>query len=141
MAACPENKNSALVWALGGPIEPRPQKDRAARFGCSMSTAAVHDGLVYITEENGYLHCLDAGTGRRYWEHDFRDGIWGSPYWVDGRVLVGTCSGEIVIFAHGRTARVLRQVDMEDGINSTPVAANGALYIATRQKLYAIRAR
>ena len=30
-----------------------------------MSTAAVHDGLVYISELGGFLQCLDAATGKQ----------------------------------------------------------------------------
>jgi outer membrane protein assembly factor BamB len=134
----PANKNSALVWAFGGPVEPPPKKGRRGNFGSTMSTAAVHDGLVYITEEFGFMHCLDANTGQRLWQHNLKDGIWGSPYWVDGRVFVGTQAGDVVIFAHGRTAKVLATIDMEESIDSSPVAANGTLYIATREKLFAI---
>ncbi len=133
------NKDSALVWAFGGLIEPRPAKGRQAKFGNTISTAAVHDGLVYIPEETGYLHCLDAKTGQRQWEHDFKTSIWGSAYCVDGKVYVGTEDGEVVIFAQGRAAKVLATVGMEEQIHSTPVVAGGVLYIATRSKLYAIR--
>jgi outer membrane protein assembly factor BamB len=29
-----------------------------------MSTPAVRDGLVYIPDENSYVYCLDATTGK-----------------------------------------------------------------------------
>lgn len=133
------NKGSALVWAFGGLIEPRPARGRQARFGTTISTAAVHDGLIYIPEETGYLHCLDAKTGQRLWDHDFKTAIWGSAFCVDGKVYVGTEDGEVVIFAQGRAAKVLATVGMEERIHSTPVVAGGVLYVATRSKLYAIR--
>jgi outer membrane protein assembly factor BamB len=135
------NKDSALVWAFGGPIEKPVPKERRVHFGRTISTAAVHDGLVYIAEETGYLHCLDAATGLRYWQHDFKDSVWGSPYWVDGRIFVGTQAGDVVIFAHGRTAQVIATIDMEEAIDSSPVAANGTLYVATLSKLFAISSR
>jgi outer membrane protein assembly factor BamB len=103
-----------------------------------LSTAAVHDGLVYISEEAGYLHCLDAGTGQKFWEHDCKDGIWGSPYYVDGKVYLGSTGGGIAIFEAGKKLRVLRQLDMDGNVEGTPVAANGVLYIGTKSKLYAI---
>jgi outer membrane protein assembly factor BamB len=133
------NKNSALVWAFGGPIEPRPAKGNRYYFGSTVSTAAVNDGLVYIPEWDGYLHCLDAKTGQRQWEHDFETAIWGSAYCVDGKVYIGTEDGEVVIFAQGRAAKVLATVNMDKMIHSTPVVAGGVLYVATRSKLYAIR--
>ncbi len=117
---------------------PAPAKGRSVIFGRTMSTAAVHDGLVYVAEETGYLHCLDAKTGQKYWDHDFLSAVWGSPYWVDGKVYIGTEDGDIVIFAHGKEKKILNKVSMEDTVHSTPVAVNGVLYVATRSKLYAI---
>lgn len=131
-------RQGAVAWVFGGPIEPRPKKGRRELFGPTLSTAAVHEGLVYITEEDGYLHCLNAATGTRVWEYDLRARTVGSPYWVDGRVFVGTEDGEIAIFAHGRTAKLLAKIDMDDPIHTTPVAANGTLYVASRSKLFAI---
>jgi outer membrane protein assembly factor BamB len=132
------NKNSALVWAFGGPVMPVPKKGRKVNFGPTISTAAVHDGLVYIPETTGYLHCLDAATGREVWQHDFKAVVWGSPYWVDGRVFVGTDDGTLVIFTHGRERKVLAMIDFDTAITATPVAANGVLYVMTQNRLYAI---
>jgi outer membrane protein assembly factor BamB len=135
------NKDSALVWAFGGMIEPPPEKGRKINFGYTISTAAIHDGLIYIPEETGYLHCLDAKTGARYWDHDFKAGVWGSAYYADGKVFVGTDDGEIVIFAAGKDKKVLATINMEEGIHMTPVVANGVLYVLTKSKLYAIAAK
>jgi outer membrane protein assembly factor BamB len=156
-AKSPANKNSALVWAHGGLIEPRPDKGRESRLGSTMSTAAVHDGLVYIAEERGQIQCLDAATGQRYWEHDSKAVIWGSPYWVDGKVYFGTEEGTVLIFAHGKQRKGYfdgnlraptpeddkkRQpgVSMNEGesIQGTPIVANGVLYVPTKAKIYAI---
>jgi outer membrane protein assembly factor BamB len=137
-----ENKGSALVWAFGGPVQPRPKRGPRSHFGRTISTAAVHDGLVYITEAAGYLHYLDAATGSRAWVYDLRSSVIGSPYLVNNRVYVGTEDGEVLIFGHQRAARLLATIDMgEDAILTTPTAVGGTLYIATRSKLYAIGSR
>ena len=107
-----------------------------------MSTAAVHDGLVYIPEHNGYMYCLDAKTGKHYWTHDFLSGVLGSPLWVDGKVYVANYDSDVVIFAHGRNKKVLAKMHMGAyEIHTTPVAVSRTLYIATDSKLYAISAR
>jgi outer membrane protein assembly factor BamB len=106
-----------------------------------VSTAAVHQGRVYITETNGYLHCVDAATGNRIWVYDLKSSVLGSPYLVDGRVFVAADDGQVQVFAHERAARVLAMVDMEERICTTPAAAKGTLYLATDSKLFAIGSR
>jgi outer membrane protein assembly factor BamB len=148
------NKTSALVWAFGGPLDKPAPGGRKSAFGTTLSTVAVQDGLVYITEETGYLHCLDAKTGQQYWEHDFKENIWGSPYWADGKVYVATDAGSVVVFEHGKTCkyyidgvakaasreneRKLPSAELGEGTHSTPVVANGVLYIASKSRLFAI---
>jgi len=134
----PKNNGSALVWSYGGKVDPVPKKGRRVIFGRTISTCAIHDGLVYIAEEHGYIHCLDAKTGQKHWDYDFKCGIWGSPYYVDGKVYIGTDEGEIVIFKHGNKREVIAKIDMGETVHSTPVVARGVLYVATKSKLYAI---
>ena len=45
----------------------------------SISTAAIADGLVYISDFSGFLHCVDAATGAPYWTFDALAAVWGSP--------------------------------------------------------------
>ncbi|MSR30193.1 MAG: hypothetical protein EXR99_01685 [Gemmataceae bacterium] len=132
------NKGSGLVWHYGGKILPKPEKGREISFGRTLSTPAIHDGLIYLAELDGYFHCLDAQTGEKQWDHDLRDGTWASPYYVDGKVFIGTDSGDIYIFKHGRKKAEPDKVEMEQPIKGPLVAANGALYINTGTALIAI---
>jgi outer membrane protein assembly factor BamB len=132
------NRDSALVWAYGGQIEPRPKIGPFVRFSSTLSTCAVHDGLVYAVEERGFLHCLDAKTGQRYWMDDLKTAVWSSPYCVDGKVLLACQDGAFFIYAHGKTKKQIASIDMEETVNSSPVVANGVLYIATRHRLIAV---
>ena len=136
----PAIKQSALVWAYGGMIVPRPKLGggRAAWFTPTLSTCAVHDGLVYAAEEAGYFSCFDAKTGERYWIDDLKSGIWGSPYYVDGKVLIGNEDGSIVIYKHGKKKDIINTVELGESVHSTPIVANGVLYLTTRSKLFAI---
>ena len=133
------NKNSALVWHFGGEVKPRPKAgQRSVYFGKTLSTAAIYDGLVYISEELGYVHCLDSETGKLYWSYDAFSGIWGSPMWVDDRVYVGTEQGDILVFQHGKKLNLIRTNYMGGNLFGTPVAEGSTLYVTTRSKLYAI---
>jgi outer membrane protein assembly factor BamB len=136
----PVNKDSALVWHFGGFVDAKTAKEihRNYRFGRTLSTVAVHDGLVYEAELAGYLHCLDAKTGEEYWVHNLEAPIWASPYWVDGKIYQGNDQGQVSIFAHGKEKKLLAQVDMGGKVRATPVVVNGVLYVMTENKLYAI---
>jgi outer membrane protein assembly factor BamB len=134
------NKNSGLVWHYGGAADAKTAEEigRDFLFGRTISTCAIHDDLVYAAEVAGFLHCLDAKTGKKYWEHDLKAEVWGSPYWVDGKVYIGTGDGDVHVLAHGKEKKVLGKIEMETPIYSTPVVANGVLYVMTMKQLYAI---
>lgn len=130
------NKNSGLVWHYGGKAPQGSERDDV--FGRTVSTCAIHDGLVYIAELAGYLHCLDAKTGEKFWVYDLKAEIWGSPYYVDGKVFLGTGDSDVHIFAPSKVMKVLGKVEMDSSVYSTPVAAHGVLYVLTQKTLYAI---
>ncbi len=104
----------------------------------SISTAAVADGLVYISDFRGNLHCLDAGTGKPYWTFDMLAPVWGSPLAADGKVYLGDDDGDVAVFRAGMEMKKIAEIDMGNSVCSTPVPANGVLYIMTRLELYAI---
>jgi len=135
------NKESALVWHYGEPSPPAWKKGRTYVFGRTMSTTAIHDGLIYIAELAGYLHCLDANTGQQYWTHDVGAPVWSSPYWVDGKIFLGTDGKEVHVFEHGKKKNLIASIDMDGAVRATPVVANGVLYLMTENKLYAIKAK
>ena len=62
----------------------------------------------------------------------------GVPCVVDGKVLLGTTDGEVLVLEHGKELNVLATNDLQGTTYTTPVAANGVLYITNRQALFAI---
>lgn len=107
-------------------------------FRRTISTVAIWDGVLYAANFSGFLHALDVTTGKLLWEHDLLAAVWGSPYVVDGKVLIGDEDGDIAVLQAGKTRELLSEVNMGNSVYSTPVVANGVLYIMTRSKLYAI---
>jgi outer membrane protein assembly factor BamB len=107
-------------------------------IGRSLSTVAIHDGLVYAADYAGFIHCLDAKTGEFLWKYDMQSHAWGSPLIVDGHILLGNEDAELVVLKTGRTMKHVRTIEFTSPIYSSPVAANGILYITTQTHLYAI---
>jgi len=110
------------------------------KIGRSISTAAVADGLVYLADFKGFLHCLDAKTGKPYWTYDMLASVWGSPLAADGKVYLGDEDGDVAVLKAGQEMKKLAEIDMGASVYSTPVPANGVLYIMTPSSLYAIAA-
>lgn len=108
------------------------------KFHRSISTVAIADGLVYAADFTGRLHCLDADSGKEYWVHDTESNIWTSPLVAEGKVYLGNEDGVLTVFATGKKMNILSSVEMPASIYSSPIAANGVLYVATQTHLYAI---
>ncbi len=132
------NKDSGLVWHFGGVPVPKPTEGREYPFGRTMSTVAVHDGLVYAAELDGFLHCLDALSGKEYWQHDLGGGVWASPLYVDGKVYMGVDNGDLLIFKAGKEDNEPSKVEMQQSLKGPPIAANGVLFVNNGSMLYAI---
>jgi outer membrane protein assembly factor BamB len=104
----------------------------------SISTGALADGILYYADFSGFLHALDAKTGKPYWKHDMLAAVWASPLVVDGKVYLGDEDGDIVVLKHGKTKEVLFEGNMGSSVYGTVVAANGTLYVTNRNQLIAI---
>jgi outer membrane protein assembly factor BamB len=185
------NPNNGMIWHYGGDdTRPFANMKRDFAFGRTMSTACIVDDVLYISELAGYVHCVDANTGKKFWQWDTKSQIWGSCYYVDGKVLVANEDGDMYIFKHDKMPQqldevtvgaaaaaeadkkakaagksdsevrkadrdayddaiakvreqvkgkyLLQKVECGAPIRSTPVVANGVLYVMTENALYAI---
>jgi len=104
----------------------------------SISTPAIKDGILYQADFSGFLHAIDAKTGQQLWVHDLFAAVWGSPILIDGKLYVGDEDGDVVIMQEGKTKKVIAELNMGSSVYSTPVPANGALFISNRNQLYAL---
>ena len=75
-----------------------------------MSSACIVDDVVYIAELAGYVQALDAKTGKKYWQWDTKSNIWGSCYYVDGKVLVANEDGDLFFFKHEKKPEVIDEI-------------------------------
>lgn len=104
----------------------------------SISTGAIHEGILYYADFSGFLHALDVKTGQPYWVHDMLAAVWGSPMVINGNVYLGDEDGDIVVLKAGKEKKLLGEMNMGSSVYSTPVPANGTLFIANRNQLWAL---
>ena len=103
------------------------------------STPSVHDGLVFVADCSGLVHCVDAETGKPYWTHQTNGSIWASTLVADGKVYIGTRRRDFYVLAASREKKLISSTKLDSPMCSTPVAANSVLYITTLKKLYAVK--
>lgn len=130
-----DNPNSAAVWHYIG----EDVGDFQQTMHRTCGTAAIKDGLLYIADFSGLFHCLDAKTGKAHWTHDMLAASWASPLIVEGKVYIGDEDGDISIFKLSSEKELLAEINMESAVYTTPVVANDILYIANRNRLFAIQ--
>jgi outer membrane protein assembly factor BamB len=103
------------------------------------SNASIVNDLLFIADHDGFVYCFDANKGGKpYWKHDVEAKPWGSTLAADGKVYIGTSEGNLITFAASKEEKILGSSPFGGSLVSTPIAANGTLYVATETFLYAI---
>jgi len=154
-----DNPNSAVIWHYSKYDQNGDGEfDFEEEMHRSCGTVAIKNDLLYIADFSGIFHCLDAKTGKVHWTHDMFAAAWGSPLIVDGKVYMGDEDGDVSVFRLSADPNIAMKkfededqlqpinFDVEEGavtnmgnsVYSTPIVANGVLYIANRTHLYAI---
>jgi outer membrane protein assembly factor BamB len=109
--------------------------------GRVVGTPIANDGLLYVGDLGGTIHCLDGATGATLWTHDTLGAIWGSLFLAGGRLYVGNEDGTMTILRAGRQKDVLAQIAMNAPLYSPPALVGDALYVVTAKRLYLIAAK
>jgi outer membrane protein assembly factor BamB len=106
----------------------------------SISTVAIDPStdLLFTGDYSGFVYCIDANTGKLYWQHDMQAHIWGSPMVVDGKMFIGDEDGDVCVFEASKVKKLLNEVNMGAPVLATPVVANGMLFVNSQTHLYTI---
>ena len=107
----------------------RSRPARSTTASCSTRTSAASCTRV------------DVKTGKPFWKHDMFAAIWGSPMVIDGKVYLGDEDGDVTVLAADKTMKLIAENNMGSSVYSTPVPANGALFIVNRNQLFALSER
>jgi len=57
---------------------------------------------------------------------------------IDGKVYLGDEDGDVVVLQHGKTKKVIAEMNMGSAVYSTAVPANGRLFLNNRNQLFAL---
>ncbi len=154
------NPNSGVIWKYTtNDANKDGNIDFEEQFHRSISTVVIKNDLLFVPDFSGLFHCVDAQTGKVHWTHDMLAAAWGSAMIVEDRVYVGDEDGDISVFRLSANPKVAMQevegellpinavknedgdfevVNMGNAVYCTPIVANGVLYIAHNDKVFAI---
>jgi outer membrane protein assembly factor BamB len=146
MGQSPEHGNApSLIHA----ISPGGQGDVTASrvlwtsrdVGRVVATPIEKDGLLYVADVGGVVHCLDAATGTLVWQHDTYAAIWGSFLLAGDRLYVGNEDGSMTILRTGRRKEMIGEIEMDGALYSLPARIGDALWLTTSKRLHLIAAK
>jgi outer membrane protein assembly factor BamB len=103
-----------------------------------MSTPAVQGDLCFIADTDRVVRCVNAKSGREFWQHSTEGDYWASPLIADGKVYIGSRRGDFWVFAASAEKKVIFKTHLGAPITATVCAANGTLYVATMTDLFAV---
>jgi outer membrane protein assembly factor BamB len=140
----PTAKNQAVFCIRPdgrGDISEKPQHFhwRRQRETPDVPSPLVVNGLVYLCRENGNLICLDASSGKEFYnERTTVDRHRASPVYVDGKVITTARNGKMSVIQAGPEFKLLAVNDLKESISASPAISNGRIYVRTFDALYAI---
>jgi outer membrane protein assembly factor BamB len=75
---------------------------KSLKASAGYASPVVLDGLAYIVNRVGVVHCVDAGTGEIVWQHRLPGEVWASPIANQGHVTFFCKHGQVVTLKGGR---------------------------------------
>jgi outer membrane protein assembly factor BamB len=135
------NPNSAVVWHFEKHDANGDGRIRSSeRMNRSISTVTIdaERNLLFAPDFSGFLHCLDARTGKHHWTHDMEAAVWGSAMLADGKVYLCDEDGDVAIFESAPALKEIAMINLGSPAYCSPVFANGVLYLMNREYLFAI---
>ena len=98
----------------------------------------AQDDLVFFIYDKGFASCVDAATGKIYWNERVPGNFSGSPVRVDDRIFIIDEDGIVFVLAADKQFKILARNELGEPSRSTPAVSGGRLYLRTYSHLISI---
>ncbi len=113
-----------------------------ARF----ATPTLHDGLLYVPDMAGNLHCFDAEKGGApLWNYSYGKMTKGSPVWADGKIYITEVDSNFRILKADRegckelsSIKFRGKGGVPTELHGSPAVHDGRIYFTTTNQLVCI---
>jgi len=144
------NPHSKVFWQFeqqdlngNGKIEIEEKMSRS--LSSLVSTRSVEDPLLFVSDIEGILHCLDQHTGKQHWGYNTKSTVYSTPAIVGDHVFLGTEDGEVLVFgcsadlkAAAPDGKPLQRIKCGSSVSASVVADGNVLYFTTKNELIAV---
>jgi outer membrane protein assembly factor BamB len=91
---------------------------------------------IYLISDNGIATCLDARTGKEYWQVRIGGNHSASPVYADGRIYFLSEEGESVVIAPGKQFKALARNELDGETLASMAVSGGSIFVRSRTHLY-----
>jgi outer membrane protein assembly factor BamB len=121
-----EGVGRLMCWEVTDPVEAPRLVWESYEVKRTQSTASVKDGLLYLADVSGKLHCFDADNGKQLWAADLgKKLILRSQMVADGRIYVAN-GRQMFVYKQGPVMEMISQTRLDE-TPSTIEAADGLI--------------
>ncbi len=138
---------AAIDATRSGNLAADAYKWKTLGFLPSFASPVMDAERIYSVDNSAILAGFDLKTGARVWEKSLGTLQKGSPLLADGKLYVGTENGRFYILKPSATGVEVLDEDwlgsqqQPESIVASPIAADGRIYVASMDALYAIGKR
>jgi outer membrane protein assembly factor BamB len=117
--------NSHVVWRVKRGVSNKP------------SVLQVGE-LLYMISDAGIASCIDAATGKIFWQERIGGEFSASPAFADSKIWLFSEQGKTSVIAPGKNFQLISENQMGDGFLASPAIVGSAFYLRSRTHLYRV---
>jgi outer membrane protein assembly factor BamB len=109
-----------------------------ARNSPSRCGPLLVDGLLYFNNEQGFVTCLEAKTGKEVWTDRLKGRFSASPLYAEGHLYFFSEDGSSYVAEASRKWKLLATNKLDDGCMASPAVVGRSLIVRTKTHLYCL---
>jgi outer membrane protein assembly factor BamB len=98
----------------------------------------AHGGLFYVVSDPGYLSCLEAKTGKRFYKKRLGRRHSASPLLLQEHLLLPDNDGNTWMVKTGRDFKLVRKNVLSESAFASPAASGGRLFLRGEKHLFCV---
>lgn len=111
---------------------------KSIKAGPSRPSYLLIGDSIYWVNDNGFVACSEAKTGKQHWQDRLNGQFCASPIYADGRIYLFDQEGKSHVLATGMKYESIAVNKLDAGCMGSPAAVGDALIVRTKTHLYCI---